>query len=340
MPEFSSQSGAVIVGSQATAGTFKADMATTGLAVKLRSGSLAGDRELLIPDPEIGSGRDIADAYLGTVGFGGDYEMYARMRAVGFFLKQALGVVNSAATAGAPANSAYTHTITPTDGQLPYFSVYEEISDSLEKFNYTDCVANTFHLEAEANGYLMGTVGILGRLNAADVTDLDPTTLFDNSPLIVGTNITVTYNGITLPASSFSFDINNNVEEDNYKLGDFYRKNLTAKRREITASINMRHETKTTFHQAMYGTTTATSAGGLTTKQPLVITAVTYEKIGASTVPWGITLTLPKVIFQPFAYGPSGDDVLENDIDMQAVRPSTATPILTAAVVNDVAALA
>ena len=36
-----------------------------------------------------------------------------------------------------------------------------------EIFKYTDCKVNTLHLEADANGYLMGTVGMIG-LDAGD----------------------------------------------------------------------------------------------------------------------------------------------------------------------------
>ena len=34
-------------------------------------------------------------------------------------------------------------------------------------------------------------------------------------------------------------------------------------------------------------------------------------------------------------FEPSGDDALENDIAMRAIRPDSALPIMTAVVVND-----
>ena len=55
---FSSQSGQVIFGTQPARGTPVAFSDTVGIAMKLRSGSLAPNRELLVPDPEIGGGRD------------------------------------------------------------------------------------------------------------------------------------------------------------------------------------------------------------------------------------------------------------------------------------------
>lgn len=332
---YSSQSGTIIVGTQSAPGVLNTDLDTDGLALRLTSGALAGNRDLLTPDPEIGGGRDTTDAYLGAVSFSGDYEMYVRMQAVAFFLKNVLGTAVSAAHATAPADTAWTHTITPTDGQLPFFSVYEEISNDLERFQYTDAVVNTFHLEAEANGYLTATAGVLARLMTAGVTNIDGSTLLDNTSMVVGTNISITYNGVTVPAKSFSLDINNNIEDDDFRLGSFFLGDMTAKSREVTASMTVRHADASMMRQALFGSSVATQVGGLTTKQQLVITMNAYEDIpGTTGVKYGIVLTLPKVIFNPFAFEPSGDDALENDIEMTAVRPSAATPILTAVVTN------
>lgn len=334
---YNSQSGQVILATQSTPGVASSTLATTGISVRLRSGSLTGNRDLLTPDAEIGGGRDTSDAYLGAVSFSGDYEMYVRFRAIALFLKAALGVASSATTTGVS-----THTITPSDGQVPFLTVYEEISNGLERFLYTDVVVNTFHLEAEANGYLMATAGMIGRLVTAGVTDIPGDSLTDNTSLVVGTNITITYDGVTVPAKSFSLDVNNNFEDDDFRLGSFFLGDLTAKRREVTASMTLRHDNNATMRQALFGTATATQIGGLTTKKALVINIAAYEDIPASTpaTKYSITITLPKVIFAPFAFEPSGDDALENDVDMTAVRPDLAQKIMTAVVKNDQAAIA
>jgi hypothetical protein len=327
---FSSQSGQVILRSQAVQGTFQADTGTAGVGVKLRGGSLGPNRELMIPDPEIGGGRDVTDAYLGAVSWSGDYEMYARVDAIATLLKACLG------TAAAPvtATGVTTHTITPSDsGTLPYLSVEENIGGTLETFNYTDAVVNTLHLECDANGYLMATAGLIGAKQVAGVTKtLAP--VWDNTPMIVGTNVTVTYNGITLPAKSFSIDINNNFEDDDFRLGSFYIGDLTAKRREITASFGIRESSSALWRQAVYGVSSATEPGGLTTKNQLVITAQTYEDIqgGTPATKNQLSFTIPKFALTPYGLDPSGDDIIENDVDGQALRPDPATPIMTAVV--------
>lgn len=328
---YGSQAGHVILRTQPTRGTIAADLGTAGVAMKIRSGALAPSRDLLVPDPEIGGGRDTVDAYLGAVSFSGDYEFYARLESLATLLYGALGTKTSATVTG-----VNTHTLEPSDAaQLPFFSVEEQISDGLEVFNYVDAVVNTFHLEAEANGFLSGTAGMIAvRQTAGATPTADPD--WDNSPMIVGTNITVTYNGVTVPAKSFSIDVNNNFEDDDFRLGSFYLGDLTPKQREVTAQISLRHDGASFWRQATYGQAAAVTPGGLVTKQPLVITMTTYEDIVGSTplTKSSLQITIPKAVLTPFAFAPSGDDVLENDVDIRAVRPDPATKILTAVIKN------
>jgi hypothetical protein len=300
------------------------------VGVKIRGGSLGPNRDLMIPDPEIGGGRDVVDAYLGAVSWSGDYEMYARVDALATLLKACLG------TAAAPVTTTgvTTHTITPADsGSLPYLSIEENIGGNLETYQYTDCVVNSLHLECDANGYLMATAGIIGAKQIAGATKT-PAPVWDNTPMIVGTNVTVTYNAVTLPAKSFSLDINNNFEDDDFRLGSFYIGDLTAKRREVTASFGIRESSSALWRQATYGVPSATQPGGLTTKNQLVITCLTYEEIagGTPTTPNTLSFTIPKFILSPYSLDPSGDDVIENDVEGQAVRPVNATPLMTAVV--------
>lgn len=327
---FSSQSGQVILRSQAVQGTYQADTGAQGVGVRLRGGSLGPNRDLLIPDPEIGGSRDVSDAYLGAISWSGDYELYARVDAVATLLKSVLGV----AAAPATVTGITTHTITPTDsGTLPYLSIEENIGGTLETYQYTDCVVNTFHLEADANGYLLCTAGIIGAKQVAGATKTGAP-VFDTTPMIVGTNVQVTYNSVTLPAKSFSLDINNNFEDSDFRLGSLYIGDLTAKRREVTAGFSIRESSSALWRQATYGLSTATAPGGLSQKQGLVITCQTYEPIAGGTPVTSNTLqfTFPQFILSPYSFGPSGDDVIESDITGQAVRPVNSTPVVTAVV--------
>lgn len=334
---YSSQSGQVLLKQQTTPGVYDPAIAASGVAVKLRSGSLGPSRELLIPDPEIGGGRDVVDAYLGAVSWSGDYEFYARMDSLATMLKAVLGVSATVTTTGVS-----THTITPSDAAaLPFLSIEENISAGLEQYQYTDAVANTFHLEADANGYLQGSLGLIAAKQVAGATRT-AAPVWDDSPMTVGTNITVTYNAVTLPAKSFSLDINNNFEDDDFRLGSFYIGDLTPKRREIMASFGIRQSSSALWRQAVYGLPAATAPGGITTKNQLVITCSTYENIPGSTplTPYSLTITIPKFILTPFSLEASGDDIIESDIEGQAVRPQAGTGIGTFVVKNGKAILA
>src|SRR5690606_21862676 len=134
---------------------------------KLRSGSFGTNRDLLVPDPEIGGGRDTADAYLGAVSWSGDFDFYARTDALATLLYGVLG----AAAAPDTEDGVTTHVITPSDAaQLPFFSVEEVIGNGLESYKYTDVVINSLHLEADANGYMQGTVSLIGARQEAGIT--------------------------------------------------------------------------------------------------------------------------------------------------------------------------
>lgn len=333
---FQSQSGQIGLRTQSAAGAFSSPGAG-GVFMRTRSGALAAARDLLIPDPEIGGGRDIPDAYLGAVSFSGDYEFYARTESLATLLK---GVLGTAASASMETGAYHQHTFTPTDGALPWLSLEEAIAGNYEVFNYTDAKVNSLHLEAEANGYLMGTAGFIARLQTAGNTKTAAPD-WDTNPLLVGTNITVTYGGVALPAKSFTLDIANNLEDDDFRLGSFYLGDVTEKRREITCGFTLRPESSSLWRRAVYGASAATAPGGLVSKEQVIIACESYELVGTSTTAkHRIEITIPRAAFQPFAVEPSGDDVIEHDVTLQALRPDPATSIITVRVNNASAAIA
>ncbi|WKW85479.1 major tail protein [Rhodococcus phage Reynauld] len=337
-----SQSGQLIFATQSAFGVpvTPSNLGTKGLAVRVRSGTLAGNRDLLVTDPEIGAGRDRANAYLGSVAFAGDIEMYVRFRAAAFFLANALGTKSSVAVTA--STGAHTHTITPADGQVPYMTVYEQIGASLERFITTDVVVNTLNFEADANGYLSMTAGLIGIKATPGAAAIDATSLLDNTSLAVGQNITAKYADTKLPAKSFSLSINNNFEDDNHYLGGAYLGDLTAKGREISASVNMRHTDAKAMRQSMFGTPTATEALGVPTKDKFEVMIESPEVISGVTgtpIKYSLKFEIPKAVYEPFSFAPSGDDAFENDVTLQAIRPDGAVPIMTATVVNGNAAI-
>jgi len=332
---FQSQEGQVGFRTQAEEGTY-ADPGDGGVFMRLRSGALGPNRELLIPDPEIGGNRDVPDAYLGAVAWTGEHEFYARTRSIATLLKGVLGGVASEAEG---VEGAHKHTFVPASGALPWLSVEEAIGEGYDVFQYIDAKVNTFHLEAEANGYLMGSVGLIARTQTAGHTRTANPAV-DVNPMFVGTNIFARYAGVTLPAKSFTFDITNNLEDDDFRLGSLELGDITEKRREFTAGLTVRPEDSDLWRQAVYGQSAATQAGGIVTKDIFEIVAETYELIGASAIPHQVVIEAPMAALQPFGLEPSGDDVIEHDVEIQFLRPDPAVDIVTIDVFNDQEAVA
>ncbi|USH45018.1 major tail protein [Gordonia phage Camerico] len=339
---FGSQSGQVIIGLQSTPGVANANLSTAGTSLKLTSGSLAGNREYMVLDPEIGGTRHTSGGDLGPVNFAGDYEMYIRYRSAALLLYGALGIKDVDPVSGAPVDTAFEHTILANEeAQLPFFTIYEEISNNLERFQYVDAVVNTFHMEADAAGHLTGTAGMLARLVTPGITRITTgADLVDNTPTTTGTGVTLEYDGTVVPAKSFGFDIANNVEDDDFRLGSLFMGDMTAKQREVTASMTLRHDSAAKMRQALFGKASATTMGSEATRENLKINiASPYDIPGAPGVKWGIVIEAPYTVLNPFAFEPSGDDVLENDVEMTIIQEDPAQSIVSVKVTNDLPAL-
>jgi hypothetical protein len=328
---FQSQAGQVGFRTQAAAGTFS-DPGSGGVFMRTRSGALAANRELLVPDPEIGGGRDVPDAYLGAVSFAGDFEFYARTNSLATLLFGAFGTKVSSSI----GDGAHSHTITPTDSNLPWLSVEEAVGNGLEVFRYVDTKVNTLSFEAEANGYLQGTVGLIAREQTAGHTRT-ASPAWDTNPMLVGTNIVATYGGVQLPAKSFTLELNNNLEDDDFRLGSFFLGDVTEKRRELTMGFALRPEDISYWRQAVYGAVGATEPGGLVSKEEVVITIESYEPAGTGSDVHQIEITVPRAAFEPFGLEASGDDVIEHDVTLRALRPNPADPIISVEVTNTLA---
>ena len=339
---YSAQAGHVGLRTQAAKGTYADPGAVApnqGLFARVKTGALGTNRDLLVPDPEIGGVRDIPDAYLGAASWSGDYEFYARPNLVALLLANGLGTKAAPVTPGAGGAGTTDHTITPSDGAaLPFMSIEEVIGATLEAYNYTDAVVNTLHLESDANGYVSGTVGLIAAKQVAGGTNtLAANQRWDTTPMLVGTMVTVTYNGVALPAKTWSFDLNNNFETDDFRLGSFFLGDLVPKRREVTFGFTIRPQDSSLWRQAVYGSAAATqvSSSGVSLKQQLVLTMQSYENITGASVPYKVALTAPKAIVAPHSFPASGDDVVQNDVTFRVVRPANATALLTAVVSTD-----
>lgn len=438
---FNSQGGQVGFGVQTLKGTA---VPATRFA-RLRSGSLGGERSLLVPDPEIGGNRDIPGAYLGPVTFGGELAFYPRSEMLALLAYAALGakastsvagtnevqtltqsgtatggtfklqfrgqrtatipwnatsaqvdtalealsligvagvlsaggplnttpitatfnaapyaatnvpmltvvenlltggtsptVLITASTPGVPAVG--THVITCAD-VLPWLTVEERVGPSaaaFESYQYKDAKVDTLHLEADASGFVMGSSNLFALSQVAGFS-AQANPAWDTTPMMVGGEVLVSFGGATLPANNFAFDVNNNIEKDNFVLGSVFASDATEKRRELKLTCSYRPVDSTLWKAAMYGGTGLTSPiAGPAYQGAASIKFTTYETIGdvVAGTPFSVLLEFPNVVITPYKISPSGDDVLSNDLEFTIIRPDAAVSPVTITIVDDLA---
>lgn len=239
----------------------------------------------------------------------------------------------TASTPGKPPVG--THVITGAD-TIPWMTAEERIGASFESMQYVDCKMNSFKMSAEANGYLTGGFSLMGLSGASGFTaQVAPN--IDITPMIVGSQISLTFGGAALTVKSMDLEINNNVEGDDFVLGSIYGNDMTEKRREIKLSVTRRPQDSTLWKAAMWGATGRTTAqAGPAYQGALQLVMSSYEKIDGVT-PYSCTIDIPVGAIAPFKVSPSGDDILEETIEITLLRPDPLVPTATFTVKNDLA---
>jgi len=341
-----SQSGHIGFKTQVAAGAFLDPGAADpdqGIFALTRGGSLSGQRDLIEPDPEIGGYRDTPGAVLGPISYSGTIEWYARMEMLATLFYAAFGDVVSTPTGVTQGvDQVGSHVITPIESSiLPLLSVEEHIGESLETFRYTDCAVNAISLELDPDGYFMGSSDLIALTALGGVT---PTAVpeTDSTSLMVGTNATVTIGGVTTDiVRSMSLEFTNNLEDDVFELGSITLADLTAKRRELTFNATIRPVDAAMWREAVFGSSVATgpiNGAAVTTDVALLIESFVAVGSGVPDV-FSFEINIPVCHIEPFEMGPSGDDVIEFDVNFKAARPLVATPLATVTIVNDLDAV-
>jgi LysM repeat protein len=173
---FNSQAGQVGFGIQSVKGTA---VPATRFA-RLRSGSLGGDRALLVPDPEIGGNRDVPGAYLGPVTFGGELAFYPRAEMIAMMLYGALGTKVDSSVAG--TNEVQTITVTGAPAGGTFKLQFRGQRTAAIPYNATSAQIDTA-LEA------LSLIGVGGVLSAGGPLPATPVTATFNAAPYAATNV-------------------------------------------------------------------------------------------------------------------------------------------------------
>lgn len=238
-------------------------------------------------------------------------------------------------TAGYPVKG--THVITPSDTTLPWLSVEERLSYNLESFRYTDAKVSRVRIESDANGYMMGQADLVALTQVAGFT-AQATPTYDTSPMFQGSLITVYWNGVALPAKSFNFEVTNNMEDDDFRLGSFTLGDITERRRMFKLGCTIRPENSSLWKEATYGGSGLTSPrAGVASYGSLSVVCTTYENVQGASTPYTVSLTVPTAAIAPFEMSPSGEDAIESDIEFTVLRDDPVVPAVTATIINGLA---
>lgn len=347
---YASQEGQLGIKTQTAEGVYKDPGAVApnqGIFLRYKSGGLKINRDPIIPDPEIGGNRDITDAYGGPASYSGTVEFYARSEFLPTLFYAAFGAKSSVTTGTTQGTDLIgTHTITPTDSvlNLPWLSVEDVVASGLEAFRFTDTKVNKLSLECAPDGFLMGSSDLIAKTGLAGITRTASPEI-DQTPLLLGTSMSISIGGITsYVIRNWKMEFSNNIEDNVFSLGSTTLADLTGKRRELTMSATIRPVgagANALFREAAFGSSGATAPlSGANAQKHVIVTIDSYATVGSGlTDKFSFSIDVPAMIMKPFALDPKGDDVIEYDVEFTGIRPSSATPLATVTIVNDLAAV-
>lgn len=317
---------------QDSKGVFKAP----ALYFKVQSGALGSDTELIEPDPEIGGIRDKIEAYAGGIRYSGSYSLYMRPEDSAVLLYGALGAVSVSGNYGGEA-CAYRHRITPAN-TLPWLSVRERVGGAgvLSTFDYTDVKVNSWVLECEGNGLAMVTAELIGITQSGNTVDSTP--VDETAPILNYEGGIVTLEGSAINVKSLRLEINNNLEDDDWRIGSRKLIDLPEHRRELAGALTLRPEDASLYWKAVNGGSTAKTPSCNVYSGSLEIYIRSCHPICGGVQVYSIDLNIPKVYFKPFRYDPSGDDMVEHTLELLPVK-ITGSNIITADVITSLASL-
>lgn len=314
---YMSQSGYIGLAKQTASGT--GAYTTPAKYMYVNSVSIEPDTDLLISDPEIGSGRDIIDSsvLVGPIKWTGSLDFNVRPEAIGLLLLGATGAVTSSGITGA----AYGHTFTFQNDLVP-LSIENSVGNGLEVFGYSDCKVNTLHFEAAAGEIVTGNAEIIAIQETSGKTNQAET--FETSPMFTYQSGSVILDSGEISVKSFSFDINNNIADDDFRFGSRTLASLVEKRRELAASLEIVPTDSSVFKKSVYGASTATTVSGLQTTYSgsLFLRFESAYKVPGTTVPYQMDITIPKAVFQAAPFTISGDDMIVETLDLLPVKQS------------------
>lgn len=333
MPAFQSEVGYIGLAKQVASGTY----VTPSKYMYVTSADINPTGDPLIPDPEIGGIRDIPDSIqVGPISWAGSLEFYVRGEALGLLLYSALGAVTSSGIAG--QSGAYGHIFTPQDQCIP-LSIEKRVGSkgsAMDVFGYQDVKVNSLHFECAAGELVTGTAEIIAIEERSGKTD--QTATYETAPIFNFVDGVVNLEGVNISVKSISLDFNNNIADDDFRIGQRTLQTMTEKRRELSASMDIVPTDANIFKKTVYGGTSATAVSNTQSLYTgsLFVRFENPTVIGVTTQKYSMDITVGKAVFRAAPLPLSGDDMIIETLELLPVKASGAN-VLSIVLRNSIA---
>jgi hypothetical protein len=318
MAGYSGNEAALAYSKQAAKGTAAASVQWVS---KFTGGDIDFDRQLARFEETAGT-RDVGASYVQQVNVKGQPSVYARPSDIVTLLEAALG---SRSTSGA---GPFTHTITPSDTQLPYLTFWEVLGGAtaapILANKFQDCVVDSLKLTGGVGMPLEVAMGIMG-LTGQRITAAYPGSPTTETPFLYP-QVTVSKGGSAVTSmNSFELNIDNGsgLQQGNGSLAAY---DIAPGERKVAGSMAILWETVADYAKYHTGTGAGTTVSATPFTEALTITVT----IDANT---NLVITLPSVVYTSYKVLPDkgGGPIIAN-ITYEA--EPTGSPIVTIAVKN------
>jgi len=272
------------------------------------SESVEADTGLVFP--EIATYKDYAFAVETKFGNSGSIDFIAETVGIGYFLKWALGTVNSELESG--ATSVYKHEFTPSESELSSFTL--EIGSSITARRIFGCKVGSLTIEAPLGDIVTYSIDISGGKEVLQ-SPATPTTWENGKPFLVFHHGTLKIDDANYgDVKSFSLTISNDLAlDDSYRLaGSRYPQLLYSGRRTVEISFDSAFTSTTEYQKLLDSTNVAIE---LTFDTGVEIETGFNKKM---------TIELPLVYYTGGAPSISGADEIVVSFSGRAIRDETA----------------
>lgn len=323
---FNAQDGAFGLARQGAKGTYESPQ----FWMKLLSGGVGTDQELMILEPEIGGSRDIFSDGVnqGPVKYSGPLEFVCKPEAFGLLLLGTLGAVASAS-----ASSAYEHTFTPAD-TVPWLSMYEDEGGGYEEFGYTDAIVGKLSLNCNRGDWLKGVADMIAITQDANVSETPGAN--ETTPQFTWDQAVFKIDGTQYDPLDLGFTFDNQPEDDYFALGSLKLIDVPLGRRESGFEITIKPDDSNLQRIANYGNQSLAAPAGAVGTVAVNLRLASYANIPGATTPYVLEVDVPAAVVRPYKSEKGGNKTIENKVMLVPVK-TTGQDLMTVTLINDVA---